>query len=158
MANSLSTNNRRMILTGAAVVAVGLGAYGLGRVYPPLGPSSGTVAPAQRYVSSQVGDKDVTLGDTSVPQLMQTDAFEAMVKNPEFRKLARDPNFGALAQNPMAMSALATHANAFKAISSDPHAFQMLANTAKQLGNNAIGSDTAASLVLNAESFALLPS
>ena len=105
MSNSLSTNNRRMILTGAAVVAVGLGAYGLGRVYPPLGPSSGTVAPAQRYVSSQVGDQDVTLGDTSVPQLMQTDAFEAMVKNPEFRKLARDPNFGALAKNPAVRSA-----------------------------------------------------
>ena len=109
MATSLSTtNNRRMILTGAAVLAVGIGAYGLGRVYPPLGPSAGTIAPADRYVSSQVGDKDVTLGDTAVPQLMQTDAFEAMVRNPTFRKLARDPSFGALAQNPAAMSALAS--------------------------------------------------
>ena len=86
MASSLSTsNNRRMILTGAAVIAIGLGAYGLGRVYPPLGPSSGTVGASQRYVNAQVSDKDVTLGDTSVPQLMQTDAFEAMVHNPSFR-------------------------------------------------------------------------
>src|SRR5256885_13071785 len=36
MATRLSTmHSRRMILTSAAVVAVGLGAYGLGRVYPP---------------------------------------------------------------------------------------------------------------------------
>src|ERR1700746_341694 len=89
MTIGLSTsNNRRMILTSAAIIAVGLGAYGLGRVYPPLGPSAGTVGPAQRYVNAQVGEKDVTLGDTSVPQLMQTDAFELMVKDPNFRALA----------------------------------------------------------------------
>ena len=43
MATSLTSNNRRMIFTTAAVLAVGAGAYGLGRVYPPLGPSAGTV-------------------------------------------------------------------------------------------------------------------
>ena len=79
MASSLpASNNRKMFLTTAAVLAVGLGAYGLGRVYPPLGPSEGTVGPAERYVNSQVGEGDVTLGDTSVPQLMQSDAFEAL--------------------------------------------------------------------------------
>src|SRR5205823_13224948 len=133
MATRLSTNNRRMILTSAAVIAVGLGAYGLGRVYPPLGPSAGTVGAAQRYVNSQVSDKDVTLGDTSVPRLMQTDAFEAMVKNPVFRKLARDPNFGALAQNREAMAALAANADAFKAIASVPKSFEALAKAAQQL-------------------------
>jgi hypothetical protein len=40
MATVISTkNNRKLILTSAAVLAVGVGAYGLGRVYPPLGPS-----------------------------------------------------------------------------------------------------------------------
>ena len=137
MASSLSTsNNRKLILTGAAVIAVGLGAYGLGRVYPPLGPSSGTVGASQRYVNSQVGEKDVTLGDTSVPQLMQSDAFEAMVKNPAFRKLARDPNFSALAQNPVVLSALAANADAFKAIASDPKTFSALAQAAQQLSAN----------------------
>src|SRR3954465_14669008 len=82
-----TSNNRKMILTSAAILAVGVGAYGLGRVYPPLGPSAGTVGAAQRYVSSQVGDSDVTLGDTSVPQLMQTDAFEMMVHDANFRAL-----------------------------------------------------------------------
>src|SRR6185437_11574480 len=118
MATRVTSNNRKMILTSAAVLVVGLGAYGLGRVYPPLGPSSGTVAPAQRYVNSQVGEQDVTLGDTSVPQLMQTDAFEAMVKDPDFRKLARDPNFSTLAQNPAVMATLAAHADAFRGLTS----------------------------------------
>ena len=90
MATSYS-NKSKMYLTTAGVLAFGVAAYGLGRVYPPMGPSAGTIAPAQRYVSSQVGDKDVTLGDTSVPELMQTDAFELMVKDPGFRALAASP-------------------------------------------------------------------
>src|SRR5437764_1910424 len=110
MATSLPTShNRRMILTSAAVIAVGLGAYGLGRVYPPIGSSAGTIAPAQRYVSSQVSDSDVTLGDTSVPELMQTDAFQVMVKDPNFRALAGDPAFASLASNRAAMAAIAAN-------------------------------------------------
>src|SRR5437762_11996242 len=112
MATSL-TNQNRMYITIAGILAVGVGAYGLGRVYPPLGPSAGTVAPAQRYVSSQVSEGDVTLGDTSVPELMQTDAFELMVKDPTFRALASDPGFAALAGNPQAMAALAANPQAF---------------------------------------------
>src|SRR5438270_6573791 len=123
MATRLTSNNRRMILTTAGVLAVGLGAYGLGRVYPPLGPSAGTVGAAQRYVNPLVSDKDVTLGDTSVPQLMQSDAFEAMVRDPSFRKLVRDPNFSALAQNPAAMAALASNAAAFQSLAQNPAAF-----------------------------------
>ena len=83
--------------TGAAIIAVAVAAYGLGRIYPPLGPTEGTIAPADRYVSSQVGEGDVTLGDTSIPKLMQTDAFEVMSKNPNFRTLASHPGFAALA-------------------------------------------------------------
>src|SRR3954468_8465333 len=118
-----ATNNRKMILTSAAILAVGVGAYGLGRVYPPLGPSAGTVGAAQRYVSSQVGDSDVTLGDTSVPELMQTDAFELMVKDPNFRALAGDPGFAALAGNPQAMAALAANPQAFAQLAGNPAAF-----------------------------------
>src|SRR5215212_12119823 len=125
MANSI-TNQRKMFLTTAGVLAFGVAAYGLGRVYPPMGPSAGTIAPAQRYVSSQVTDADVTLGDTSVPELMQTDAFELMVKDPNFRALAQDPGFAALAQNPSAMAALASNAQAFQALSHNPQAFQAL--------------------------------
>src|SRR3954466_15730217 len=108
MTTVVSKNHRnsvKLALTSAGVLAFGLAAYGLGRVYPPLGPSAGTVAPAQRYVASQVGE--VTLGDTSVPELMQTDAFEVMVKDPNFRALAGDPGFAALASNRDVMQAIA---------------------------------------------------
>ena len=111
MATAVSNKNK-MYLTTAGVLVFGLAAYGLGRVYPPLGPSAGTVAPAERYVSSQVGEGDVTLGDTAVPQLMQTDAFELMVKDPSFRALASDPAFMALAQNQEVMAAMAAHPDA----------------------------------------------
>src|SRR5881628_1687453 len=98
MATRLPTShNRKLILTSAAVIAVGLGAYGLGRVYPPLGPSAGTIAPAQRYVSSQLTSSDVTLGDTAVPQLMQTDAFELFVHDPSFRAQTARTHRSALA-------------------------------------------------------------
>ena len=44
-----TANNRKYLMSGAAILLVAVGAYGLGRVYPPLGPSAGTIAPAERY-------------------------------------------------------------------------------------------------------------
>src|SRR5213075_1098011 len=99
MAMTLS-NQQKMYLTTAGVLAFGVAAYGLGRVYPPLGPSEGTIGTAQRYVSAQVGESDVTLGDTTVPELMQTDAFELMVHDANFRALAASPGFQAIASQP----------------------------------------------------------
>ena len=131
MATHLSTlHHRRMILTGAAVIAVGLGAYGLGRIYPPTGPSAGTIAPADRYVSSQIGESDVTLGDTAVPRLMQTDAFELFVHNPSFRALAASPGFKALAAQPQVMAALLSDPQAFSALAAHPQAFAGIAKAA----------------------------
>ena len=83
MATTVS-NNKKYLVSVAAVALVAVAAYGLGRVYPPLGPTAGTITPAGRYVASQVGEGDVTLGDTTIPELMQTDAFEVMVKDPNF--------------------------------------------------------------------------
>src|SRR5437763_104000 len=125
------SNNRKMILSGAAVLAFGIAAYGLGRVYPPLGPSEGTVAPAQRYVSSQVSEGDVTLGDTSVPELMQTDAFELMVHDADFRALAASPGFKALAQQPQVLAAVMQNPQAFAALAKNPSAFAGVAQAAQ---------------------------
>src|SRR6185437_15820017 len=131
MATVISTkNNRKLMLTTAGVLVFGIAAYGLGRVYPPIGPSAGTVAPAQRYVSPQVGEGDVTLGDTSVPQLMQTDAFELMVHDPSFRALAASPGFQALASHPQVMAALMANPQAFAALAANPRAFAGVANAA----------------------------
>src|SRR6478736_5017646 len=125
MAMTLS-NQQKMYLTTAGVLAFGVAAYGLGRVYPPLGPSAGTVAPAERYVNSQVGQGDVTLGDTAVPELMQTDAFELMVHDPNFRALAATPGFKALAGQPQVMAALLGNPKAFAALAANPKAIEGL--------------------------------
>ena len=97
MATRLSTsNNRKMILTSAAVIAVGLGAYGLGRVYPPLGPSAApSLRPSATFRASSAVRRDARRHGGS--QLMQTDAFELMVHDPSFRALAASPGFQAIA-------------------------------------------------------------
>ena len=41
-----TSSNRKFLASGALIVAVAAAAYGVGRVYPPLGPSEGTIAPA----------------------------------------------------------------------------------------------------------------
>src|SRR5688572_11690178 len=65
VANMASTvpakNNSKMILATVGVAVIAAGAYGLGRVYPPLGETSGTIAPAERYRSSQVDASGVIL-------------------------------------------------------------------------------------------------
>jgi murein L,D-transpeptidase YcbB/YkuD len=43
-------HNRNHVIAGAAALAIAAGAYGLARIYPPLGPSAGSITPAQRYV------------------------------------------------------------------------------------------------------------
>src|SRR3954469_20867427 len=145
-----TSNNRRMILSGAAVLAFGVAAYGLGRIYPPLGPSEGTIGPAQRYVSAQVGEGDVTLGDTTVPELMQTDAFELMVHDANFRALAASPGFQALAGQPQVMAALMANPQAFAALAANPQAFAGVAQAAQNAASVASQSHQASAALLNA--------
>ena len=86
----------------------------------------GTVAPAERYVSSQVGEGDVTLGDTSVPELMQTDAFELMVHDPELPRTRGEPGVQGLAGQPQVMAALHVQSESVQRLRSNPQAFDGL--------------------------------
>ena len=144
--------SRRSIWIGggvavAAVVAVAFFTIG----YPPDGRNSaGTVAPAQRYRAEQPKAGDVKLGDQSVAQLMQTEAFDRFVKNPSTRALAGDPDFQALARShadglvalglhPDAIAVLAQQANAQLANSQQAQARAQLANAQQanaQLANS----------------------
>src|SRR5215213_2584173 len=126
-----TNNNKKYMISIAAVGLVAVAAYGVGRVYPPLGPTAGTVTPAERYVSSQVGEGDVTLGDTGVAELMQTDVFELMVKDKDFRALAASPGFKSLASQPQVMAALLANPKAFSGLAANPTAFTNLANAAR---------------------------
>lgn len=51
---AISSYNRRFLIAGAAIVAVGAGAYGLGRFSPAFGPIAGSIAP-QLYIDSVAG-------------------------------------------------------------------------------------------------------
>ncbi len=59
---SNKSHNRRYLIGGAAILAVAVGAYGLGQIYPPLGVITGTVSPAQRYVNSLTDGEIPTRG------------------------------------------------------------------------------------------------
>jgi murein L,D-transpeptidase YcbB/YkuD len=51
---AVSSHNRRFLIAGAAVLALGAGAYGLARYDPVIGPIAGSIAP-QMYVDSIAG-------------------------------------------------------------------------------------------------------
>ena len=153
-------NQRKILMAGAALVIVAGGAYGVARVFPARGgETAGTITPAERYRSSQISNADVALGDTTVPQLMQTDAFELMVKNPSFRALAQDPGFVALAQNREVMAALTQNPEAFAALARDPEALVALAANAQEFSEAAAAAGSkgdaraVAELVRDAEGF-----
>src|SRR5262245_11468075 len=100
---ALSSNAKLGVAATGLVAVLAIGAVAVGTLQPPFGgESAGTIAPAERYRAAQVTTSDVTLGDDSVPLLMQTDIFQLMVHDPSFRVLAADPGFAALAQNPQA--------------------------------------------------------
>jgi L,D-transpeptidase YcbB len=50
----ISSHNRRFLVAGAAILAVGLGAFGFARYSPAFGPIAGAIAP-QLYVDSVAG-------------------------------------------------------------------------------------------------------
>src|SRR3954468_9270639 len=150
MTSTAFSNPRKMYLTTAGILAFGVAAYGLGRVYPPLGPSEGTVGPADRYVSAQVGEGDVTLGDTSVAELMQTDAFELMVHDANFRALAASPGFQALAGQPQVLAAVMANPQAFSALAKDRNAFAGIAQAAHNASSLAPQAHQASAALLSA--------
>ena len=142
MASTVPAKNKsKMILATVGVAVIAVGAYGLGRVYPPLGETSGTIAPAERYRSSQVDASSISLGDTEIPKLMQTDAFELMVKDPAFRALASNPGFAALAQNKPAFTALTRDPQSFAALAANQKAFTAAAKAAAAANTRCAGPE-----------------
>src|ERR1700687_719422 len=122
-------SSKRQIWIGigvAAVAVVLVGHYLLD--FPSSGENAGgTIVPAERYRAPQIKPEDVKLGDQSVTQLMQTDTYERLVKDPQFRALAQSASFQTLSQNPAALQALAQNAHAFAALADKPAAFAAMA-------------------------------
>ena len=103
------TSSKTWILIGGLVMAAGLVLY-FGFGIPPTDEVAGTIAPAERYRGEQITEEDLGLGDTGVVSLMQTDAFEMMVNDPQFQALASDPGFQALMSSQPSARARSTSA------------------------------------------------
>ncbi len=76
----MATSNKAipMVLIGVAALAVV--AY-FGMINPPGDEVAGTVVPAERYRTEQPGAADVELGDQTIQEFMQTDAFELILND-----------------------------------------------------------------------------
>ena len=74
----------------AAAAAVVLGVFTL-KGFPPVDGTQGTIGAAKRYDAEQMTDKDVTLGDTSTQNFLQSDTFAAIIQDPNTVKLLSDP-------------------------------------------------------------------
>ena len=87
-----TSSNKAVPLIVAFVAGVAIG-Y-LGSMVPPDNDGmTGTVAPAQRYRANQMSSEDVVLGDQALVDLMQTDAFTAIMNDPELASLIADGVF-----------------------------------------------------------------
>ena len=98
--SSNSGTTRNLLLMGGGVAAAAIAIYFVGarnKVEP--GAVVGTIAAADRYQEAQVGAEDIGLGDKAVSDFIQTETFEQLVKDKDFRALAADPGFSALAQH-----------------------------------------------------------
>ena len=114
-----SAKRKAWIGAGIALVAVAIVVrYGFDSV-PKSEDVAGTVVPAQRYRAPQ-GTDEIKLGDQTVAQLMQNDAFVKLIKDPQVQAMAREPGFVAAAQlirqNPELARMFATNADMAKAM------------------------------------------
>ena len=99
--------------------------------YPPQAAGVlGTIMPAERYRAPQSGAEAIKLGDQTIAQLMQTDAFDRAVKDPQLKALAQDANMRLLAQllakTPEASLAMLQNVEAAKAAAENTAQAQLL--------------------------------
>ena len=152
--SSFRSNSKAWVVGGGAVLALAVVVY-VGTGYPPNElAASGTIAPAERYRAAQVTADEVQLGDQAVAQLMQTDLFERMVSDPEFRAMAADPGFQALAQHPQALAAMAQYPQAFAALAQHPQAFAAFANHPQAFAAFATNPQAFAAMAQNPPAYA----
>lgn len=126
-----SAKRKAWLGAGIALVAVAIVVrFGFDSV-PKSEDVAGTVVPAQRYRAPQ-GTEDIKLGDQTVAQLMQNDAFVKLIRDPQIQAMAREPGFVAAAQlirqNPELARMFATNADMAKAMAAPEVAHAMEQN------------------------------
>jgi len=95
---------------------------------------AGTIVPAQRYRAPQ-GAADIKLGDQSIAQLMQNDAFVKLIRDPQIQALAREPGFVEAARilqsNPEAARIMIQYAEATKKALASPEMLKAMEQNAE---------------------------
>lgn len=87
------TVNKQMIFGLAAAAAVVLAVITYTNYPPATEGTEATIGAAQRAQAPQIAAKDVGLGDTSAQDVLQTDTWDAIMKDEELRGLLQDSEF-----------------------------------------------------------------
>ena len=82
----MATSNKTIPVILIGVAALAAVAY-FGMNNPPGDEVAGTVAPAERYRAAS--DNEIQLGDESIQEVMQSDAFARLVADDAFRDAMR---------------------------------------------------------------------
>ena len=102
-------NNKLLALCALAAGIGAVGYFGFG--IPATNTDVvGTIAPAQRYQAATVGEGDVKLGDQSVSQFMQSDAFRLIQGDAKLAEAMRSDSFRAALASDSFRAALASDA------------------------------------------------
>jgi hypothetical protein len=146
---------RKALLGGGIAIAAGLIVWHFG--FDPATRSedvAGTIAAAERYRAPQEAG-DVKLGDQSLAQLMQNDAFVKLIRDPQVQALAREPGFVEAARlmkdNPDLARMFATYAEPAKVALAQPELAKVMAENAEAAARVQLVADLAARVRASAE-------
>jgi hypothetical protein len=129
-----SAKRKAWIGAGIALVAVAIVVrYGFDSVPKPED-VAGTVVPAQRYRAPQAAP-EIQLGDQSLAQLMQNDAFVRLIRDPQVQALVKEPGFVEAARllqsHPEAARLMLVHAESGKQVLASPELAKSMAANAE---------------------------
>lgn len=94
------SNKRNWILGSIMAVAVGIGYVALTGKFPPQSETQGAIGAAHRYQTGQIAASDVTLQDAKIQAFLQTDLFQKIATDANFRSAIANPSFQAVIKNP----------------------------------------------------------
>src|SRR5688572_10112064 len=102
--------NKKIIFGLAAAAAVVLAVITYNSFPPATEGTEATIGAAQRAQTPQIASKDVGLGDTSVQDMLQSETWDAIMKDEELRSTLQDPDVRAMLEDANMRNALQNEA------------------------------------------------
>ena len=126
---------RKAVIGGGIAIVAALIVWQFGFDSTPRSEDvAGTVVPAQRYRAPQAAP-DIQLGDQSLAQLMQNDAFVRLIRDPQVQAMVKEPGFPEAAQllrnHPEAARLMLVHAESGKQVMAAPELAKTMAANAE---------------------------